>query len=190
MDSNQLTSHALKEQEAVPLVSRLADGSYHIAAEFAPVLMRGLAQKTAPQAPALVSNNVEPFPATSEEATQKNNSYETQRRANFQNGRIWSSMTRRLMREEDITRYEAFQDIAEITGKPVTDIKRLVEFNNKQVKVRGKAIRQAIVWKWFCEGLNHQQIANLFPFKLHSKTVASDLKEIKQQQYGGTQNVR
>lgn len=179
------TANNLNQQGAVPLVSRLPDGSYHIAAEFAPVIMQGLAQVTqqpANNTPCPAQNSVEPFPVTTEDAPEVPNQYEIQRRANFQNGRTWASLTRRLMREEAITRYKAFQDIADITGKPVTDIRRLVEFNNKYAKVRGKAIRHAIVWKWFCEGLNHQQIANRFPFKLHSKTVASDIQIMKGRQ--------
>lgn len=139
--------------------------------------------------------NVETFPGTPREhktASPKpkkdiHDHYEKARIANFQQGRIWSSQIRRLVREQKITRYEAMQAIAQYSGRPVTDIRCLVELHNKAAKEKCRNMRQNLVWLKHLQGMNDKQIAAAL--NIHSKTVASDRREMKQRQLGGTENV-
>ncbi len=116
------------------------------------------------------------------------NHYDVLRKANYSEGRIWASRVRRSMRVERRGRYEAMQTIAEHLGRPVTDIRCLVELHNKAVKPRAKAMRQNLVWQKHLHNMTDRQIAD--DLRIHSKTVASDRREMKQRQLGGMENVR
>ena len=177
------------QQEAIALVSQLPDGSLVITPKaigmFFPTMAQACASPAPKAAPALQKSNVEQLPVKPVSTGE-----DYQRKLNFYRGRVWASMKRRFMREEGITEYQAYQDIAAIECKPVTEIQMYVKFVNRITKKRVKSLRQSIVWKMHCLGLKHKEIADRFPFDLHYKTVASDIKEMKSRQNGGTQNVR
>lgn len=184
------------EQASVSLVEMRADGMMTIhpalVQQFAPTL-QALFNGTSP-APTL--GNVTALPGHAGDAPANVpraekptlNQFDLQRKESYRRGRIWASWSRRLLRQEGIKRYTALKHIADKTGQPVTDIRCLVEVHNKTLKVRAKAMRQNLVWQKHLHNLTDQQIAD--DLRIHPKTVASDRREVKQQQLRGMRNVR
>lgn len=189
-------------QGAVPLVSKLPNGGLYIAPEaistFAPSFTR-----VTPSAPcekhskALVSaqnsddQHSIALDSTSYADAEVDKTETRELKASFyKTGRILSSMKRRLLRENEYEQYDAVKDIEMITGRKPTDILMYIQHANKKSRDRGKAIRRAIVWKWYCQGMQQKPIAEKFGFGLSYKTVASDIKKMKSRQNGVTQNVR
>lgn len=184
------------EQASVSLVELDTKGRLIIHPELvrqiAPGLLSGLFGNPAntpkpanvSQFPARASNNSSEFKALHSDP------YADEKRRNYKRGRLWASIVRKIMARTNASRYEAYKELAEEIGVPVTDVRLLVELSNKETRCRGTAIRRAILWKWHCEGMTHRAVAQRFPFPIHEKTVASEIAEIKKQLHGGSQNVQ
>lgn len=186
--------HEQQQQEGVALLVLNGDGSLtvHPAAVQGvfPGLVSSLLGNGSPASLTPTLRNVEAFPGIPRGANacspsptpSKTNQYDQALRENFQRGRNWASKIRRVVQATGCEPYEAMQNIATQIGVPVTDVRVLVELSNKAVRPRGKAIRRAILWKWHCEGSSHRASAERFPFPLHEKTVAADVKAMKEAQ--------
>ncbi len=181
---SQDSLQANNQQDAVSLVDMHPDGrvTLHpaLVEQLAPNLLARFLNNPSVSNP----DNVEAFPSvknqTHKPACKHADHYEMTRKSNYRQGRIWASYLRRKVRDTDCSRYEGMQSIASDLGLPVTDIRCLIELHNKAMRARAKSMRQNLVWKKYLSGFTHKEIA--LAFQIHPKTVAADIKCMKELQ--------